>query len=234
MNGIYIFLAILPSIILLFFILKIDSFNKEPAGLLIGLFFVGILATIPSAFLESVFLNMNFFPGLIGLAIEAFIIIALTEEYFKRLAVKLVAYRSKAYDERLDGIVYCVVASLGFATLENILYVVQYTATSPYIWLTRALLSVPAHMLFGVTMGYYLSMSKFCNNVSLSKKYARLSLWLPVLFHGLYDFFVLSDNVVLALMVLPFMIFLWIYNIKRLRTYYRESKLTSQLTGILS
>jgi len=234
MSGIYIFLAILPSIILLFFILKVDSFNKEPARLLIGLFLMGIVATLPSALLESLFLNINIFPGIIGLAIEAFLIIALTEEFFKRLAVKLVAYKSKAYDERLDGIVYCVVAYLGFATLENVLYIVQYTDTTPYIWLTRALLSVPAHMLFGVTMGYYMSMSKFCNNIALSKKYARLSLWLPVFFHGLYDFFALSGNPIFALLLFPLMIFLWIYNIKRLKTYYKESKYKSELMGDFS
>lgn len=231
MNGIYIFLAIVPSIILLFFILKVDSFNKEPAGLLIGLFFMGIAATVPSIVFERTFINLNFMPGLIGVAINAFLIIALAEEFFKRLAVKIVAYRSKEYDERLDGIVYCVVASLGFATLENIFYVMEYTATNPYIWLTRALLSVPAHMLFGITMGYYMSMSRFCNNAQLSKKYARLSLWLPVFFHGLYDFFALSNNVLLALLLFPFMIFLWRYNIKRLKTYYKESKLKSELMG---
>lgn len=234
MNGIYIFLAVLPSIVLLFFILKVDSYNKEPAGLLIGLFLFGILATIPSGFIEIILMDSNFLTGIIGLAIEAFLIIALTEEFFKRLAVKIVAYRSKNYDERLDGIVYCVVASLGFATLENIFYVFQYTDTQPYIWLARALLSVPAHMLFGVTMGYYMSMSKFCNNKILSKKYARLSLWLPVFFHGLYDFFALSNNIIFAVLLIPLMIFLWKYNMNRLKIYYKESKLTSELAGNIS
>lgn len=234
MSGIYIFLAVLPSIVLLFFVLKVDSYNKEPAGLLIGLFLFGILATIPSGFIEIILMDSNFLTGIIGLAIEAFLIIALTEEFFKRLAVKIVAYRSKNYDERLDGIVYCVVASLGFATLENIFYVFQYTDTQPYIWLTRALLAVPAHMLFGVTMGYYMSMSKFCNNKMLSKKYARLSLWLPVFFHGLYDFFALSNNIIFAVLLIPLMIFLWKYNINRLKIYYKESKLTSELAGNIS
>lgn len=229
MSGIYIFLACVPGIIFLIFIYKIDSFNKEPLRLLIGLFFLGIAAILPAIILEKLFISLNFFTGLIGIAVEAFLIIALTEEFFKRLAVKVSAYKSKEYDERLDGIVYCVVASLGFATVENIMYVVQYTAANPYIWLTRALLSVPAHMLFGITMGYYLSMAKFCTNPTLSKKYYAYSLWIPVLFHGLYDFLALSGNGVLALLLFPLMIYMWIYNIKRLKTYYKESKLKNQL-----
>ena len=231
MNGFLIFLACLPSIIFLFIIYKIDKYNKEPISLLIGLFLMGIVVIIPAIFMERLLLSMNFFQGFIGLAVEAFLIIALTEEFLKRLAVKLAAYKSKEYDERLDGIIYCVVASLGFATLENIMYVLQYSADSPYIWLTRALLSVPAHMLFGITMGYYLSMAKFCNNPALSKKYARYSLWLPVFFHGLYDFFALSGNTLFALLLLPLMIYLWIFNIKRLKKYVKESKLKSELSN---
>jgi len=229
MSGVLIFLACLPSIIFLIFIYKIDSFNKEPISLLVRLFIFGIISVIPAIAFEILFMKLNFIGGFIGLAINAFLVIALTEEYFKRLTVKLVAYRSKEYDERLDGIVYCVVASLGFATVENIMYVVQYSATNPHIWLTRALLSVPAHMLFGITMGYYLSMSKFCNNPVLSKKYAAYSLWIPVFFHGLYDFLALSGNTIFALLLFPLMIYLWIYNVKRLRIYYKESKISNSI-----
>ena len=230
MSGLLVFLACVPSVILLIFIYKIDSFNKEPIGLLIGLFFMGMLSVIPTLILELTLMNLNFFGGLLGLVIEAFIVIALVEEYFKRLAVKITAYKSPEYDERLDGIVYCVVASLGFATVENIMYVVQFSATNPYIWLTRAILSVPAHMLFGITMGYYLSMSKFCSNPKLSKKYFRLALWVPVLFHGLYDVVALSGFVFSIVGLIAIMVFLWIYNIKRLSIYRKESKIQNSLS----
>ncbi|MBN2879267.1 MAG: PrsW family intramembrane metalloprotease [Clostridia bacterium] len=230
MNFVLIFLAILPGIIFLIFIYKIDRFNREPIGLLAKLFFVGIAAIAPAIVLEQIFLRMNLFQGYLGLAIEAFLIIGLTEEYLKRLAVKIVAYRSAEFDERLDGIVYCVVASLGFATLENVMYVIQYSQDMPYLWLSRALLAVPAHMLFGITMGYYLSMSKFCNNPTLSKKYASLSLWIPVFFHGLYDFFALSGSFVFLVLLIVLMIVMWVYNIKRLKIYIKESKVKKELT----
>lgn len=226
MSGILIFLACLPSIILLLFIYKVDKFDKEPLGLLIKLFFFGMVSVIPAIILELTLQYINFFTGILGLVIEAFLIVALTEEFLKRQAVKWAAYKSEEYEERLDGIVYCVVASLGFATVENIMYVVQYTADSPNIWLMRALLSVPAHMLFGITMGYFMSMAKFCNNGLLAKKYASRSLWIPVLFHGLYDFFALSGNILFSLLLIPLIIYMWIYNIKKLKTYYKESKIT--------
>ncbi len=234
MNGVLIFLACLPGIIFLIFIYKVDRYNKEPLKLLIGLFLLGVAAIVPAIFLEQLFLSLNFFYGFLGLAVEAFLIIALTEEFLKRLAVKLAAYRSKKYDERLDGIVYCVVASLGFATLENVMYVLQYSADQPNIWLTRALLAVPAHMLFGITMGYYMSMAKFCNNPVLARKYTRYSLWIPVFFHGLYDFLALSGNLLFIALLIPLMIYLWINNIKKLKTYVKESKVKSELTQNLS
>ena len=234
MNGALIFLACLPGIVFLVFIYKIDRFNKEPIKLLIGLFLLGIVAIVPAIFLEQLFLSLNFFQGLPGLFVEAFLVVALTEEYLKRFAVKLAAYKSTEYDERLDGIVYCVVASLGFATLENIMYVIQYSADQPYIWLTRALLSVPAHMLFGITMGYYMSMAKFCTNPAVSRKYNLYSLWVPVFFHGLYDFLALSGNVLFILLLLPLMIYLWISNIKKLKTYMKESKIKSELIKNMS
>jgi len=85
-------------------------------------------------------------------------------------------------------------------------------------------------MLFGITMGYYLSMSKFCNNPTLSKKYARLSLWIPVFFHGLYDFFALSGSFVFLVFLIVLMIVMWVYNIKRLKIYIKESKVKKELT----
>lgn len=227
MTILKIFFACLPIIILLIFIYRVDSFNKEPFSLLFKLFALGMVSVVPVIIIELALGSINFFTGVIGLFIEAFIVIALIEEFFKRLVVKIGAFRSKEYDERLDGIIYCVVASLGFATVENISYVFQYWSQSPSIWITRALLSVPAHMLFGITMGYFLSMSKFCNNPVLSKKFYRQSLLLPVLFHGLYDFFALSEQGLLAILLLPLMIFMWIYNVKKLKIYYKESKISN-------
>ena len=83
MNGALIFLACLPGIIFLIFIYKVDRFNKEPIKLLIGLFLMGIVAIIPAILLEQLFVNLNFFQGVLGLAVEAFVITSYSIHYTK-------------------------------------------------------------------------------------------------------------------------------------------------------
>lgn len=186
-----------------------------------------MIVVAPVIIVEKIGEIFNIFSGFFFVLIEAFIIVALTEEYFKRVVVMKIAYKNNEFDERLDGIVYCVVASLGFATIENIGYVLNYWTQDSSLWIFRALLSVPVHMLLGVTMGYYLALSKFCTNKALSKKFYKKSLIIPMLFHGLYDFLIMMNTGVLAFFVFPFMIYFWISNMKKLKTYYKESKLSN-------
>ena len=165
-----------------------------------------------------------------SIAIETFLIIGLAEEFFKRMVVMRVAYNHPAFNERLDGIVYCTIAALGFATLENIFYIFSYYAEQPGIWITRGLLSVPAHMLFGITMGYYLSMAKYCPDEALKKKYYRKSLWIPAMLHGLFDFLLMSGIPWLALLMIPLVIYLWVANMKKLKLYRRDSKFRNDMS----
>lgn len=228
MVAFQIFLAVIPSLILIIFIYSRDKYDREPVGLLISVFVLGMLAVIPVLVVETIGEWLNIFTGLVGILIKAFVVVALTEEYFKRSVVMRVAFSHPAYNERLDGIIYCAVASLGFATVENISYVITYWADQPSLWLTRALLSVPTHMLLGITMGYFLSMAKYCINPQLSKKYYRMSLTVPVILHGIYDFILMSDSGFLFLFFYPFVIYLWINNVKKLNIYYKESKHTHE------
>jgi len=217
-------LAILPTIILIFMLLYFDRYDKEPVRLLVKVFFFGILSTIPTIIAEIVGGSFNIFTGIFGTIVHAFIVVALSEEFFKRRVVLKHAYNHPAFDEKLDGIIYCSFASLGFATAENISYVLQYSASNPSIWITRALLSVPAHMLLGVTMGYYLSMAKFCMDPTKCKRYMRKSLIVPVILHGTFDFILTSQIPVLFLLFIPFVVYLWISSFKKLNIYYQESK----------
>ncbi len=217
-------LAILPTVVLIIIVLRIDRYNVEPAPLLRRIFLFGVLAAVPAIIVEGALKNLIFFGGIMALLFENFIVIALTEEFFKRRAVLPRVMNEEAFDERLDGIVYCVMASLGFATIENIMYVISYWSSDPYLWISRGLLSVPAHMMFGVIMGYYLSRAKFCTNPKLQKSYMARSLWIPVLFHGIYDFIILSQIQILLILFIPFVIFMWIYSIRKIREYRRESR----------
>ena len=124
----------------------------------------------------------------------------------------------------MDGIVYAVFASLGFATAENVLYVVFRYANVGFVGIQRAIFSVPAHMLFSITMGYYLSLAKYSLDAKRNKYYLRLSLLIPIILHGIYDYILMSKSSTLLMFFLPFVIFLWSYNLRKLNRYYKESK----------
>lgn len=224
MQQIYlILLAVLPGVIFSLFIIIQDRFDREPVRMLVKIFLIGMLSTIPTIIVELVGQNYNIFSGVMGQLFEAVVVIGFTEEFFKRLVVLKFAYNNPAFNERLDGIVYCGIAALGFATLENIFYVVSYSAASPDIWITRGLLSVPVHMLLGITMGYYLALSKFCPDTKCRSYYLK-SLYIPALLHGIFDFILMTTLPLLSLALIPFVAYLWISSLIKLRRYYRESK----------
>ena len=220
-----ILLAIAPGAALIVFILLHDRYDKEPFRLLLKVFVFGMLAVVPTILVELGLQYINFFSGIIGIAIQAFIIVGLTEEFFKRLVVtKSVLYKSE-FNEMLDGIVYCAIASLGFASIENIFYVINYAATDPTVWITRAFLSVPTHMLLGIIMGYYLSQYRFGTDPDKTRSAYRKALLIPAVLHGAFDFIIMSQLPYYIFILIPLVVFLWIFGMVLLRRYYKLSKL---------
>jgi len=223
-----ILVAVAPAVLLLLIIYKIDKYNKEPLKLLLLLYFMGMLSVIPVLIVETILGYFNIFrlfdTDLINLY-DALVVAGFTEELFKWLIILLFAFRHKEFDEYLDGIIYCVFVSLGFATIENIFYVLE---GSYQVAILRAIISVPAHMLFGVTMGYYLSLSKFSLAASNQKKYMLFALIIPILLHGFYDYILMSRFEWLIILFVPFMIWMWVSNIKKLKVYYIDSKFRNQ------
>lgn len=181
--------AVLPVMGLCYFIYKKDN-NKEPIDLLMKLLGYGILIVIPVIIVEEMLgniCNTDKDLELISIFIKVFVGVALAEEGFKWLVVKTKAYNHREFDEIYDIIVYSVFVSLGFACVENILYVFKGGLG---VALLRALLSVPGHASFAVLMGYYFSKAKVAsinNNKSISAKNMILSLLMPMLFHTMYD-----------------------------------------------
>jgi RsiW-degrading membrane proteinase PrsW (M82 family) len=225
MNYFYlILLAIAPGIALVLFILLNDRYDREPTGLLVKIFLMGMLVTLPTIVVELLGQTFNVFTGLLGKAVEAFIVVGLAEEYFKRRVVLRYAYYHPAFNEKLDGIVYCSIAALGFATLENIFYVISYYTIQPNLWITRALLSVPAHMLLGIIMGYYLALAKYCPDPGKCRGYMAKSLLIPALLHGAFDFVLISEYPLLSLLFIPIVAYLWVTSLIKLRRYYVESR----------
>jgi len=218
------FIAIAPGIALALIIYLTDWHDREPLKLLIKLFAIGFIAVMPTAIIEQGLLMLNPFTGILAIAFIAFLVAGFTEELVKRHLVIRYALNRVEFDERLDGIIYAVFVALGFATAENINYVVFAFASNPYVGIYRGLISVPAHMLFAITMGYYISLSKFSIEPGLKSAYLRKALIVPFLLHGIFDFILMAQMDIILLAFVPFTIYLWVTSMKKLNAYYRDSK----------
>lgn len=117
---------------------------------------------------------------------KAFLTAAIPEEFFKFLVLALFCARSVEFDEPMDGIVYGAIASLGFATFENIIYVLDGGLS---LAIARGFTAVPGHASFGVIMGYFYGRAYFSRTESSKTALFLLAYGLPTLLHGLYDAF---------------------------------------------
>lgn len=209
-------MAIAPSIFLVCYYYKQDMKKPEPKHLVIKIFFWGILFTLPAIFLEILFdeiFGLVMRETLIYDFIKAFVVAAFIEESIKLFVVNRFAYNHVHFDEVMDGIVYTIVASLGFACMENLIYVVEGGLT---IALVRAITAVPMHAVASGMMGYYIGKSKFSDNEEEKKSLIYKGLWYAVLIHGSYDFFLFASpkiGFILALGVFP-LIIITFFNLK--------------------
>lgn len=189
----YIALAIAPGIAICLYIFYKDIYNREPKLNLFISFILGCLAIFPAIWFEQTFEYVNDHTKT-GLAVLCYGVIGFSEEFSKFLGLRLYAYNKKSFDEPLDGIVYSVMVSMGFATLENILYVLKYAEMGMglEVGIKRMFLSVPAHATFGVLMGYFVGKAKF----SPGKSFALLIMGLlaAILFHGSFDYFIFLNQ----------------------------------------
>lgn len=217
-------IAITPGIVGMFAIYLSDRVDREPAKLLFLTYVLGALAVIPSIIVEELLTKFNVFSGAYKAFYNAFIVAALTEEYFKRLVLLKLPLRTSYFNEKLDGIVYGVFAALGFATIENIMYVVFTYTNNPFIGLNRGIFSVPAHGVFGITMGYYLSLYKFNTDDKGKKRNLRKSLIMPVILHGIFDFILMVGIPELTLLFVPYVVFIWWINEKKLSEFVFDSR----------
>jgi protease PrsW len=194
----YILLAIAtaPAFAWMIYIYLKDRHEKEPLGLLFKCFIAGCFSVIPAVLLESYgqFMGHGISTNSYNTFVFAFFVVGLSEEASKLLMVLLLAYRRKEFNEPFDGIVYCLMVSMGFAMVENILYVFsgENHADSVRIGILRVFTAVPAHATFSIIMGYFLGLSKFRENATAF--YILLALAGAVLFHGAYDYFFMEVN----------------------------------------
>ena len=189
-----VYIAIIPSILLCLYIYYMDVVEKEPIKLLLTLFFIGVLLTVPARFLEQLIITSTKldYNNIKDSFLLSFLVIALVEEGYKFVAFLSATWKNKEFNQKYDAIVYAVFISLGFATLENIVYIYNNDAS---IALYRGLISVPAHAFYAVASGFFLGLAKERSlNKKSSKIYILLSFIVPVILHGLFDFFLLTEN----------------------------------------
>lgn len=189
-----ILLAVIPAMVLIFYVVWRDRLHPEPGGQLVKAFFMGFL-TIPLALLFAsligqIFMLLPPIEGVGALLVTSLMQAAIPEESSKLLILWLFLRRCRHFDEHMDGIVYAVCVGMGFATVENILYV---TSSGPQflkvlsLGLSRAFLAIPGHFAFAVIMGYFYSLASF-KGKQTHRKYMLMAWGFPVLAHALYDF----------------------------------------------
>ena len=228
----YLFIAaIAPAIFIMFIVYKYDTI-KEPLSMLVKAFFGGVLSIlialaiaipldqltgfIPSGFLQSFY--------------EAVLCAAIPEEFAKWIIFYWLISKAKDFDQYYDGILYAIFISMGFALVENILYVIP---TGFGVAISRSILSVPGHMLFAIPMGYYLSHSRFESGAS-AKYHIFLSLAIPILLHGTFDFILMYSSAkdelnpglagFLMLAFVIFDIFMWRFGLRKLKEHISKDK----------
>lgn len=180
----YVILGAAPGIAICLIIFYRDLYSKEPILNLVISFFLGCISILPAMWFENTLGSVND-GSVMGLALFCYLIVGFSEEFSKFLGLRLYSYNLRAFNEPLDGIVYAVIVSMGFATTENILYAMKYQDMS--VIMLRAVLTVPAHATFGIIMGYYVGKAKFNPKNSISLMLTGLIG--AIIFHGTFDFF---------------------------------------------
>ncbi|HJU05110.1 MAG TPA: PrsW family glutamic-type intramembrane protease [Nitrospiraceae bacterium] len=187
--------SFVPGLFWLWFFYKRDSLEPEPKRLLITSFFVGIGLGIPATFLEILFNDSLLMTVLIAPVIE---------ETLKFGGVRFTVFRHPEFDEPLDGIIYTAAVALGFASMENLFYLMaaylnasdtsqSLEVLSPFgvvmsVFVLRALMSVPSHVLYSGFWGYALGKAKFMDRAA-GRSLVLKGFLLAIFCHGLFNFF---------------------------------------------
>lgn len=212
-------ISLAPVFIILFYIYFRDKYEKEPKWQLFKGLIAGVIIFFPAAFLELFTSSLFGFENAYMTAFkDGFLIAGLHEELLKFLAVMLLFWRNKNFNEKFDGIVYSVFVSLGFAMIENVFYVMEGGLSVGFL---RAFTAVPAHALFGIIMGFYIGLARFDSERSGRLLFAAL--FYAFVFHGIYDFLLMTGNAWFVLLEIPFMIILIRKALKRMRRLSKES-----------
>lgn len=224
--------AMLPVLILAYYIYRKDSITPEPVGQLRKGFFFGIISCILSLAISIPLMATGLIPETPTTIPEAiglsFLGAAIPEECAKLFMLWILLRKNKYFDEWMDGIVYAVCISLGFAAIENVMYIEGNSEEWLRVGLMRALFSVPGHFGFGILMGYYYSLARFSLHDVVRNRI--LLIVAPVLAHGVYDsiLFSISVNPILGVFLVLLFLFichkLWKYGKRKVQEHLEKDR----------
>jgi RsiW-degrading membrane proteinase PrsW (M82 family) len=179
-------LALAPGAAIILYIYLKDKHEREPVGLLVISFLYGGLSALMTMAISlpvnALILTKD--DDAVHQFFNAFFKVAFIEEFSKFFFVRFILFNNKNFNEPFDGIVYAVMVSMGFATVENVLYVYEYGVATGVM---RMFTAVPAHATFAIIMGFFLGKAKFAHRRVLY--YSVVALLTAALFHGSYDYF---------------------------------------------
>ena len=207
--------AIFPPLLIAYYVYQKDKYEKEPKSLIIKSFLFGCVGVIPALFLEI------FAKGMFtSLFLYVFFGIALVEEGVKYFFLKKYLFKKADFNEPMDGIVYGVMISLGFATVENIAYVLNNEGQEINVALMRMFTAIPLHAACGIILGYFVGLAKFSDN---RKILLYKGLFLATLVHGLYNYFIfLGEGFILSIIALAVAVY---YSKKAINIHQEDSKI---------
>lgn len=222
--------SVLPPLYLLWKVYQYDRIEKEPPRLLLTVFLLGMASTLPAGILETIgqvvltsVFHLNPETGAGGVPVFNlvfyFLVVGGAEELVKYYAMKIPTWRSRDFDYVFDGVVYGVTSALGFATLENILYVMDSGLLTAGV---RAWTAIPLHCITGIFMGHFYGIARAAdvwNDAAVRRKMTRRSILLPLLIHGAYDFIATSENEILTLFFFVYILILDVVALRALKRY---------------
>lgn len=217
-------LAISPSIALFLLFYLRDKYDREPLWLMAVTFALGALSIFPVAMIEHALfkqagLNIYETNGFMVTLMSMIVLVALVEEFTKFAIVRWYCWDKKAFNEPYDGIMYTLMASLGFATAENISYVTQYGEVVGWL---RAFLTVPMHALTAVVMGFYIGLAKY-PKVKGKNRYLIHGVGIATLTHGFFNTFVSSRYGILIIGAAALVSYAWMLGLRASRLHAENS-----------
>lgn len=190
--------GLLPAAVVFLFVYLMNRAEKQPLGLLFKVFIFGVICALPASLValgfESIYTKYLEPDTAAFIIADNFLGAAIAEEFCKMEAAKLAVWKRPSFRYRYDAIVYCVTSSLGFAAIENILYVMDEDVT---VAIMRGVISVPSHAVDGILMGIFFGLAKEAEYKGSSLGYYRnmvLCMLVPIMEHGIYDSLASSKN----------------------------------------